>query len=75
MAYPDHWEADVVLADGGTAHLRPISPHDASLVVEHCDMTGAYITRDAGASWLRFNLRGTISAFAFDPNHGNVLAP
>jgi acyl-CoA synthetase (NDP forming)/RimJ/RimL family protein N-acetyltransferase len=27
--YPDHWEADVVLADGGTAHLRPIRPADA----------------------------------------------
>ncbi|HEX2315030.1 MAG TPA: GNAT family N-acetyltransferase [Thermomonospora sp.] len=28
-SYPDHWEADVVLADGGTAHLRPIRPGDA----------------------------------------------
>ncbi|WP_283138165.1 bifunctional GNAT family N-acetyltransferase/acetate--CoA ligase family protein [Rhizohabitans arisaemae] len=27
--YPDRWEADVVLADGGTAHLRPITPEDA----------------------------------------------
>jgi acyl-CoA synthetase (NDP forming)/RimJ/RimL family protein N-acetyltransferase len=27
--YPDHWEADVVLRDGGTAHLRPIRPDDA----------------------------------------------
>jgi acyl-CoA synthetase (NDP forming)/GNAT superfamily N-acetyltransferase len=26
---PRHWEADVVLADGGTAHLRPIVPDDA----------------------------------------------
>ncbi|MCW2600837.1 MAG: CoA-binding domain protein [Frankiales bacterium] len=29
MTYPSHWEADVVLADGGTVHLRPISPDDA----------------------------------------------
>ena len=28
-AYPAHWEADVVLADGSTAHLRPITPQDA----------------------------------------------
>lgn len=28
-AYPSHWEADVVLRDGGTAHLRPITPEDA----------------------------------------------
>jgi len=28
-AYPSHWEADVVLRDGGTAHLRPVRPDDA----------------------------------------------
>ena len=22
-AYPHHWEADVLLADGGVVHLRP----------------------------------------------------
>ena len=27
--YPSHWEADVVLRDGSTAHLRPIQPSDA----------------------------------------------
>jgi acyl-CoA synthetase (NDP forming)/RimJ/RimL family protein N-acetyltransferase len=27
--YPAHWEADVVLVDGHTAHLRPIRPDDA----------------------------------------------
>jgi acyl-CoA synthetase (NDP forming)/RimJ/RimL family protein N-acetyltransferase len=32
--YPAHWEADVVLRDGGTAHLRPISPADAELLVD-----------------------------------------
>ena len=34
MPYPDHWEADVVLADGGTAHLRPIRADDAGLLRE-----------------------------------------
>ncbi|MEV5748628.1 GNAT family N-acetyltransferase [Actinoallomurus sp. NPDC052308] len=34
MPYPDHWEADVVLADGGTAHLRPIRAGDAELLRE-----------------------------------------
>ncbi|CAM01096.1 bifunctional GNAT family N-acetyltransferase/acetate--CoA ligase family protein [Saccharopolyspora erythraea] len=28
-AYPRQWEADVVLSDGGTVHLRPIRPEDA----------------------------------------------
>ena len=27
--YPEHWEADVVLRDGGICHIRPISPDDA----------------------------------------------
>jgi len=30
--YPAHWEADVVLRDGGTAHLRPITPEDAAAI-------------------------------------------
>jgi acyl-CoA synthetase (NDP forming)/RimJ/RimL family protein N-acetyltransferase len=34
VPYPDHWEADVVLADGGTAHLRPIRANDAGLLRE-----------------------------------------
>ncbi|GLU48067.1 GNAT family N-acetyltransferase [Nocardiopsis ansamitocini] len=34
QSYPKHWEADVVLTDGGTAHLRPIAPDDADLLQE-----------------------------------------
>jgi len=30
---PPHWEADVVVADGGTVHLRPICPSDADAIV------------------------------------------
>ena len=30
---PKHWEADVVAADGGTVHLRPIQPSDADALV------------------------------------------
>src|SRR4051794_34216834 len=30
---PPHWEADVVVADGGTVHLRPIEPSDAEALV------------------------------------------
>ncbi|MFF8967590.1 GNAT family N-acetyltransferase [Streptomyces globisporus] len=32
-AYPDHWEADVVLRDGGTARIRPITTDDAERLV------------------------------------------
>jgi succinyl-CoA synthetase alpha subunit/RimJ/RimL family protein N-acetyltransferase len=30
---PAHWEADIVAADGGTVHLRPIRPADADGLV------------------------------------------
>lgn len=32
MDYPPRWEADVVLADGGTMHIRPIRPEDGPLI-------------------------------------------
>ncbi len=31
--YPPGWEADVVVADGGTLHLRPLTPADADALV------------------------------------------
>jgi acyl-CoA synthetase (NDP forming)/RimJ/RimL family protein N-acetyltransferase len=31
--YPKWWEADVVLSDGGTVHLRPILPSDADALL------------------------------------------
>jgi acyl-CoA synthetase (NDP forming)/RimJ/RimL family protein N-acetyltransferase len=33
MRYPARWEAEVVLADGGTMAVRPIRPDDAELIV------------------------------------------
>jgi acyl-CoA synthetase (NDP forming)/GNAT superfamily N-acetyltransferase len=32
--FPAHWETDAVLADGGTVHIRPISPDDGDLLVD-----------------------------------------
>jgi acetyl coenzyme A synthetase (ADP forming)-like protein len=32
-AAPAHWESDVILADGGTVHVRPIGPDDAGRLV------------------------------------------
>jgi RimJ/RimL family protein N-acetyltransferase len=32
-APPPHWAADVVVADGGTVHLRPMLPSDADALV------------------------------------------
>ena len=32
-APPAYWECDVVLADGGTVHVRPLGPDDADRLV------------------------------------------
>lgn len=54
---------------GGTTASPTISPSDPNLVVERCDMTGAYITHDGGLSWRMFNLRSGLATFAFDPSN------
>ena len=41
------------------------SPHDVLLA---CDMTGAYISHDNGASWRMYNLGGVVRSVIFDPN-------
>jgi acyl-CoA synthetase (NDP forming)/RimJ/RimL family protein N-acetyltransferase len=46
--YPRHWEADVLLRDGHTAHLRPISRDDEELLVEF------YSQVSAESKYLRF---------------------
>jgi photosystem II stability/assembly factor-like uncharacterized protein len=58
---------------GGTTIAPTVSPHDFRLVVEHCDMTGGYVTHDNGLSWRMFNLRGGIGVFAFDPANPHVI--
>jgi acyl-CoA synthetase (NDP forming) len=35
--YPAGWEADVILADGGTAHIRPILPSDGPRLLSFWD--------------------------------------
>ncbi|MFC1434692.1 GNAT family N-acetyltransferase [Streptacidiphilus sp. N1-3] len=32
-SYPSHWEADILLRDGGTARIRPLTPDDAGRLV------------------------------------------
>ena len=52
---------------GGTMRRPAISPHDPRVVLLGCDMTGAYVTGDGGASWRMLNLGSVPTAFAFDP--------
>jgi photosystem II stability/assembly factor-like uncharacterized protein len=58
---------------GGTMRRPAISPHDPRVVVEGCDMTGAYITKDGGVSWRMFSLGAPPSSFAFDPKDARVI--
>jgi acyl-CoA synthetase (NDP forming)/RimJ/RimL family protein N-acetyltransferase len=55
--WPAHWEADVTTADGGTVHVRPITPDDADRLV-------AFHSRQSPESiYFRFfSARPTLSA-------------
>src|SRR5690349_24811194 len=64
----------VIGPGGGGAMFHPtISPHDSNTVLIACDMTGAYITHDAGQSWRMFNLRGVVDFFVFDPKDPKTM--
>jgi acyl-CoA synthetase (NDP forming)/RimJ/RimL family protein N-acetyltransferase len=47
-AYPQHWEADVLLRDGQAAHLRPISGDDRELLIDF------YAQVSAESKYMRF---------------------
>ncbi len=67
-------EFSVVGPGGGGSMYNPaISPHDPNEVLVRCDMTGAYITHNAGRTWRMFNLRDAIRFFAFDPVRPRVI--
>src|SRR5215831_3288277 len=64
----------VIGPGGGGAMFNPtISPHDVNTVLVSCDMTGSYITHDAGKTWRMFNLRGVVNFFAFDPHDQKTM--
>lgn len=68
----DVWR--VIGPGGGGALFTPaVSPHDSHTALVACDMTGSYITHDAGTSWRMFNLRGKVHFFAFDPLDPHVI--
>jgi len=58
---------------GGAQFLPTISPHDPNHVLVACDMTGSYLSKDAGQSWRMFNLRGRSLGFVFDPLRRNTI--
>jgi photosystem II stability/assembly factor-like uncharacterized protein len=69
----DHHFHPVGPGGGGALFSPAISPHDPRRVLVACDMTGSYISNNAGASWRMFNLQGRVRFFAFDPSAANVI--
>jgi photosystem II stability/assembly factor-like uncharacterized protein len=58
---------------GGSLFHPTVSPHDSRTALVACDMTGAYITHDGGATWRIFNLGEPVQFFVFDPLDANVI--
>jgi len=60
---------------GGAMFVPTVDPFDPTHIFVVCDMTGAYVTFDDGASWRMFNLRTRVADFEFDPSvQGTVYA-
>ena len=59
---------------GGGALFHPtVSPHDPRTALVACDMTGNYMTTDAGDRWRGFNLDGPVQFFLFNPIDSRVI--
>jgi photosystem II stability/assembly factor-like uncharacterized protein len=66
------WE--VIGPGGGGALFSPaVSPHDPNRVAVACDMTGAYLSANGGASWTMVNLHARVRFLVFDPNRPDTL--
>jgi photosystem II stability/assembly factor-like uncharacterized protein len=70
--HPDGWRI-IGPGGGGSLYHPTISPHDSRTALVACDMTGAYLTRDGGATWRIVNLGDTVQFFVFDPLDANVI--
>ncbi len=59
---------------GGGAMFNPaINPLDHENVFVSCDMTGSFVTYDAGNQWRMFNLRGVTRFYEFDPSSAETV--
>lgn len=51
---------------GGATFIPTFSPHNTESFFLRCDMTGGYITNDAGNTYQQFNLPNGVASFAYD---------
>jgi len=70
------WEP-VGLTGGGAMYMPAISPHDPSLILITCDMSGAYRTTDGGETWEMIHydylLGSTRCRSIFHPSDPNTI--
>ena len=50
-----------------------INPLDHDHVFVSCDMTGSFVSYDAGKQWRMFNLRGVTKFYDFDYTDENIV--
>lgn len=58
---------------GGAMFYPAVSPFNPDFAFVACDMTGSFVTYNAGKSWRMFNLRGPVRFFTFDPSDSNTV--
>jgi photosystem II stability/assembly factor-like uncharacterized protein len=70
----ERWQWRPLGPGGGGALFHPtVSPHDPRTALIACDMTGNYITTDAGGHWRHFNLGAPVEFFLFDPTDPRLI--
>lgn len=69
--YKDDWRT-VGPGGGGSMFFPAISPFSPEHIINFCDMTGCYMTRDA-TNWTPFSLKSKGNCAAFDPNRPEVV--
>jgi photosystem II stability/assembly factor-like uncharacterized protein len=58
---------------GGALFYPTVSPHDSRRVLIGCDMTGSYLSENAGQTWRMFQLHEPARYFVFDPVDAKVI--
>jgi photosystem II stability/assembly factor-like uncharacterized protein len=58
---------------GGATFYPEISPFNSDYAFVSCDMTGSFVTYNAGETWRMFNLHSPVDFYVFDPLDSNIV--